>query len=62
MRAIRKKKKCTVEITYKRKIIIFTIFKSLIIPQIIKKIFEKHINITSKITTDKWKDYNSIAK
>ena len=59
----KKKAVCAVELTDKGKVKRFYTFQ---IPDYssksLRKMFEKHIDINAKITTDKWKDYNPIAK
>lgn len=59
----KKKAVCAVELTDQGKVKRFYTFK---IPDYsaksLRKIFEKHIDINAKVTTDKWKGYNPIAK
>ena len=59
----KKKAVCAVELTEKGKVKRFYTFK---IPDYsaksLRKMFEKHIGKQAKITTDKWKGYNPIAK
>lgn len=59
----KKKAVCAVELTDQGKVKRFYTFK---IPDYsaksLRKIFEKHIDINAKVTTDKWKGYRSIAK
>lgn len=59
----KKKAVCAVELTETGKVKRFYTFQ---IPNYsaksLRKIFEKHINKNAKITTDKWKGYNPIAK
>ena len=59
----KKKAVCAVELTDEGKIKRFYTFQ---IPDYssksLRKIFEKHIDITAKVTIDKWKGYNPIAK
>ena len=59
----KKKAVCAVELTDKGKVKRFYTFK---IPdhsaRSLRKMFEKHIDKKAKITTDKWKGYNPIAK
>ena len=59
----KKKAVCAVELTDKGKVKRFYTFK---IPDYsaksLRKMFEKHIDKQAKITTDKWKGYNPIAK
>ena len=54
---------CAVELTDDGKVKRFYTFQ---IPDYsaksLRKIFEKHIDLTAKVTTDKWKGYNPIAK
>ena len=59
----KKKAVCAVELTDDGKVKRFYTFQ---IPDYsaksLRKMFEKHIDITAKVTTDKWKGYNPIAK
>ena len=59
----KKKAVCAVELTDRGKVKRFYTFK---IPDYsaksLRKIFEKHIDINAKVTTDKWKGYRPIAK
>jgi transposase-like protein len=59
----KKKAVCAVELTDEGKVKRFYTFQ---IPDYsaksLRKMFEKHIDITAKVTTDKWKGYNPIAK
>lgn len=59
----KKKAVCAVELTEEGKVKRFYTFK---IPDYssksLRKIFEKHIDINAKVTTDKWKGYNPISK
>ena len=59
----KKKAVCAVELTDKGKVKRFYTFQ---IPNYsaksLRKMFEKHIDKQAKITTDKWKGYNPIAK
>ena len=59
----KKKAVCAVELTAKGKVKRFYTFQ---IPdysaKLLRKMFDKHIDKKAKITTDKWKGYNPIAK
>ena len=59
----KKKAVCAVELTDDGKVKRFYTFQ---IPDYsaksLRKMFERHIDITAKVTTDKWKGYNPIAK
>jgi hypothetical protein len=59
----KKKAVCAVELTDDGKVKRFYTFQ---IPDYsaksLRKMFKKHIDITAKVTTDKWKGYNPIAK
>lgn len=60
-----KKKKaiCAVELTPEGKVKRFYAFKiNDYSSKSLRKMFEKHISIQAKVTTDKWKGYNPIAK
>ena len=59
----KKKAVCAVELTEEEKVKRFYVFKiEDYSSKSLKRMFDKHIDKQAKVTTDKWKGYNPIAK